>query len=1168
MPPFKFVGKKVKVELAPPEIKAIQPQQEEFLDKKPSTVTTQMFKDLEREVSTYKSTAPIVTTEGLDLSTKKEASESAESVETAETAETASTSNNESSASTNETNETNETEDELLDHLEELLTNEQKKDPYVNEIPIYVPETRRGFSEFIKQNYSDFMLKKIQLQEPETKDEKYLYQQFIREYIRQASPYRGLLVYHGLGSGKTCSAIAASEALFAIGNKRIIVMTPFSLRKNFLKEITFCGFRHFRLQNYWIDLDIDNEIHKTFAREVLNIGENHLKKAGHIWVPDFDKTESNYNLLSSDQQTEIRNQILSILVYDSKTNPTGRIEFINYNGISAAKLKEIACTKSTYFDNAVIVIDEIHNLVRLMTGKIEPYITSPKGAKRKIVVETIGAEKWKPSLCDTNRNYKRGYLFFRLLLSATNSKIIGLSGTPLINFPEELGVLTNILHGFIPVVEGVVAVSGDEIQERIKNILLEYQYVDFVRVESDRAGQGIRFMISLLPEGIRKISNDVGVERIPEGEGESVLKQEDILKDLNDLFQKKGYKFSSVPVLKALPLLPIINDDFRSIFMNEAKTEIINKAVLLKRLSGMISYYKGSNQNLMPKVLKDEVIRVSMSEYQQKKYSLERSQEIALEKNKKSKKSDIWADIDNIGEMKNSTSYRMGSRQVCNFAFPPSVTRPRPNTSENIDFEAPDTKDIIDGSEGMDDGDFAIPENPEEDEHAVYEEESEGEGDEIQEGGDNEDEDELIQIKPLKPSKPSKIQQIKLQRQSDCKAGKKKDETYKDAILRSKKCLVESPRDLEIEGGLRIYSPKYSAILNNIQNASGSSLVYSQFLDMEGIGIFRLVMDINGYAPIEIESTQAGPRFSKNTEESFKNNRNQPRYITFSGSEKEDIRRLALDVFNARFNELPENLSKVLLESGFEENNNKKGQICRVFCITSAGAEGISLKNVRAVHIMEPYWNDVRLKQVKGRAIRIGSHLDLPPKERNVSIYTYISVFGPEAQNGEPPMKIDETISIRDSMDRKEAISYDLPIGDQKDYVVSSDEYLYLISKQKKKIIDELETIMKSSAIDCELNYAENKDGTFECLSLKGKVGDFLYHPNLQTDILESASQFKIKKAEKTEKKVRYFTYKTKRYAATDSEGKFNIYDAEDLDTLIGTMESKDGKPIPPIRFL
>jgi hypothetical protein len=42
--------------------------------------------------------------------------------------------------------------------------------------------------------------------------EAFLYQKFVREYIRNASPYRGVLVYHGLGSGKTCSAIAAAEA--------------------------------------------------------------------------------------------------------------------------------------------------------------------------------------------------------------------------------------------------------------------------------------------------------------------------------------------------------------------------------------------------------------------------------------------------------------------------------------------------------------------------------------------------------------------------------------------------------------------------------------------------------------------------------------------------------------------------------------------------------------------------------------------------------------------------------------------------------------------------------------------------------------------------------------------------------------------------------------------
>jgi hypothetical protein len=42
----------------------------------------------------------------------------------------------------------------------------------------------------------------------QSKVEMYEYQKFVRDYLKNAAPYRGLLVYHGLGSGKTCSAIA------------------------------------------------------------------------------------------------------------------------------------------------------------------------------------------------------------------------------------------------------------------------------------------------------------------------------------------------------------------------------------------------------------------------------------------------------------------------------------------------------------------------------------------------------------------------------------------------------------------------------------------------------------------------------------------------------------------------------------------------------------------------------------------------------------------------------------------------------------------------------------------------------------------------------------------------------------------------------------------------
>jgi hypothetical protein len=58
--------------------------------------------------------------------------------------------------------------------------------------------------------------------------------------------------------------------------------------------------------------------------------------------------------------------------------------------------------------------------------------------------------------------------------------------------------------------------------------------------------------------------------------------------------------------------------------------------------------------------------------------------------------------------------------------------------------------------------------------------------------------------------------------------------------------------------------------------------------------------------------------------------------------------------------------------------------------------------------------------------------------------------------------------------------------------------------------LNALESVMKAAAVDCELNIKENKDGSFKCLPLRGKIGDFMYHPNLEDDIRESASKFQM----------------------------------------------------------
>lgn len=74
-------------------------------------------------------------------------------------------------------------------------------------------------------------------------------------------------------------------------------------------------------------------------------------------------------------------------------------------------------------------------------------------------------------------------------------------------------------------------------------------------------------------------------------------------------------------------------------------------------------------------------------------------------------------------------------------------------------------------------------------------------------------------------------------------------------------------------------------------------------------------------------------------------------------------------------------------------DNYNSGQI-DVLLITSAGSESLDLKNTRFIHILEPHWNESKINQIIGRAIRYDSHKALPETDRTVTIVRWISVFG------------------------------------------------------------------------------------------------------------------------------------------------------------------------------
>lgn len=63
----------------------------------------------------------------------------------------------------------------------------------------------------------------------------------------------------------------------------------------------------------------------------------------------------------------------------------------------------------------------------------------------------------------------------------------------------------------------------------------------------------------------------------------------------------------------------------------------------------------------------------------------------------------------------------------------------------------------------------------------------------------------------------------------------------------------------------------------------------------------------------------------------------------------------------------------------------------RTLLISSAGGEGLDLKGTRLVQLLEPHWNEEKLRQVAGRGVRYHSHAHLPKEERNVEVQTYLS---------------------------------------------------------------------------------------------------------------------------------------------------------------------------------
>jgi type I site-specific restriction endonuclease len=212
-----------------------------------------------------------------------------------------------------------------------------------------------------------------------------------------------------------------------------------------------------------------------------------------------------------------------------------------------------------------------------------------------------------------------------------------------------------------------------------------------------------------------------------------------------------------------------------------------------------------------------------------------------------------------------------------------------------------------------------------------------------------------------------------------------------------------------------------------------------------------------------------------------------PAFGFYTGEEGEEERELYRQVFNEQYEDkFPQSL----------KDSIKEKRLC-ILMATKAGAEGIDLKNVRNVFIMEPYWNPALIEQAIGRAIRICSHATLPLDKRTVKVKIYMTVFSPEQSTTQEGPNI---VAIR----RGDMILKRYDGGEPKEVFMTSDEFLWETAYEKNRIIKNISHLLKQSAVDCEIHRKlhSKEQPVIQCLRFDTKASgeDLAYRPNYKID--------------------------------------------------------------------
>lgn len=228
------------------------------------------------------------------------------------------------------------------------------------------------------------------------------HQVFLSHYLNPHSPIRNLLIAHGTGLGKTCSAVSIAEAhlnsKLGAGRRKIIIITGASILSEFKKNLHSI----LNVENW------DNKRNQCVNGKYINYKLN----------DDYKKKEKSVKaLLNSYYEFYTYDKLVNLIQRMGEENITNR------------------------FSNSVIIVDEVHNMREY--EELDKKMGGAEAELKDIATEEGGGDD---TLSNVKNQLRRYDTMVKILKLSKNNKLVLLSATPMIDDVEEIVSIINLFR--------------------------------------------------------------------------------------------------------------------------------------------------------------------------------------------------------------------------------------------------------------------------------------------------------------------------------------------------------------------------------------------------------------------------------------------------------------------------------------------------------------------------------------------------------------------------------------------------------------------------------------------------------------------------------------------------------------------------------------------------